>query len=94
LGDEEAAAHALRPYPPNAVSGDVPGLGGYGLGLDVWVDGLPPGVPSQAARLDVVLRWRRRLVEAHAASVGLLEASRVSVRSAGVAEGGEHAPYE
>ncbi len=47
--DEEATAHALQPYPPNAVSGDVPSLGGYGIGVDVWTDGLPPGVSSQAA---------------------------------------------
>jgi len=46
--DEQAPAYALQPYPPNAVSGDVPSLGGYALGLDVWVDGLPPGVSSQA----------------------------------------------
>jgi hypothetical protein len=47
--DETSTSHALQPFPPNAVSGDVPSLGGYGLGLDVWVDGLPPGVPSADA---------------------------------------------
>ena len=52
--------YALHPYPPNAVSGDVPALGGYGLGLDVWVDGLPPGVPSQAALAVETRRERRR----------------------------------
>jgi hypothetical protein len=35
-GDEAAPVYALLPYPPNAVSGDVPGSGGYGIGLDVW----------------------------------------------------------
>jgi hypothetical protein len=47
--DETSTTHALQPYPPDAVSGDVPSLGGYGLGFDVWVDGLPPGMPSAAA---------------------------------------------
>jgi hypothetical protein len=34
--DEAAPVYSLFPYPPNAVSGDVPGSGGYGIGLDVW----------------------------------------------------------
>jgi hypothetical protein len=29
----------LRPFPPNAVSGDIPGVGGYGFGLNVWSHG-------------------------------------------------------
>jgi len=37
--DESINDYALAPFPPNAVSGDVPGLGGYALGLDVWTDG-------------------------------------------------------
>jgi hypothetical protein len=37
--DDTADAYGLTPFPPNAVSGDVPGQGGYGLGLDVWSGG-------------------------------------------------------
>jgi hypothetical protein len=37
--DEQANAYALTPYPPNAMSGDVPSLGGFGIGLDVWTNG-------------------------------------------------------
>jgi hypothetical protein len=37
--DETSNDYALTPYPPNALSGDIPSLGGYGIGLDVWTDG-------------------------------------------------------
>jgi hypothetical protein len=37
--DQTSNAYGLAPFPPNAVSGDYPGSGGYGLGLDVWTDG-------------------------------------------------------
>ena len=37
--DETLDAYALTPFPPDAVSGDVPAAGGFGLGLDVWTDG-------------------------------------------------------
>ncbi len=37
--DESANAYALTPFPPNALSGDVPALGGFGMGLDVWGGG-------------------------------------------------------
>jgi hypothetical protein len=47
--DEGAPAYGLQPFPPNAVSGDVPGLGGFGIGADVWTDGLPPGTLTRAA---------------------------------------------
>jgi hypothetical protein len=30
---------ALQPLPANALSDDVPGIGGYGIGLNVWSDG-------------------------------------------------------
>jgi hypothetical protein len=40
--DELLNEHALVPYPPSALSGDVPYLGGYGIGLDVW-NGTQPG---------------------------------------------------
>ena len=30
---------ALGPYPANALSGDIPGIGGYALGLNVWSTG-------------------------------------------------------
>jgi hypothetical protein len=36
--DASSNAYALTPFPPSAVSGDVPGEGGYGLGLNVWTD--------------------------------------------------------
>jgi hypothetical protein len=32
-------AHALQPYPANAFSGDIPGAGGFGLGLNIWASG-------------------------------------------------------
>jgi hypothetical protein len=32
-------SYALQPFPPNAFSDDVPGLGGYGIGLNVWDTG-------------------------------------------------------
>ena len=37
--DEGANSWGLAPFPPDALSGDVPSLGGYGVGLDVWTDG-------------------------------------------------------
>jgi len=37
--DGSIAEGALQPFPPNALSGDVPGIGGYGMGLNVWSDG-------------------------------------------------------
>jgi hypothetical protein len=39
--DETATNYALTPFPPNALSGDAPSLGGFGVGLDVWTDGTP-----------------------------------------------------
>jgi hypothetical protein len=44
--DERVPAYALQPYPPNAVSGDVPSLGGYGIGAEVWLDGVPPALQA------------------------------------------------
>ncbi len=37
--DETSNMHAIQPYPPNAVSGDVAGQFGFGIGLNVWTDG-------------------------------------------------------
>ena len=37
--DATANSYALLPFPPNALSGDIPGAGGYGIGVDVWSDG-------------------------------------------------------
>jgi hypothetical protein len=31
--------HAIQPYPQNALSDDIPGVGGYSLGLNVWSKG-------------------------------------------------------
>ncbi len=36
---DQPDTHALQPYPPNALSDDVPGVGGYGIGLNVWGSG-------------------------------------------------------
>ncbi len=36
--DEDANQYALTPFPPNALSGDVPSLGGFAMGLDVWTN--------------------------------------------------------
>jgi hypothetical protein len=30
---------AFKPYPPNALSDDIPAVGGYGFGLNVWSTG-------------------------------------------------------
>jgi hypothetical protein len=37
--DSPSVGNTLYPYPPNAVSDDVPGVGGYGIGLNVWSAG-------------------------------------------------------
>ena len=37
--DEGATTHGINPFPPNAVSGDVPGSYGFGIGLNVWSGG-------------------------------------------------------
>jgi hypothetical protein len=39
--DEGASAYGLQPFPPNAVSNDVAGVGGFGMGVNVWTDGTP-----------------------------------------------------
>lgn len=39
--DETSNTYAIQPYPPNAVSGDVAGQFGFGIGLNVWTDGTP-----------------------------------------------------
>jgi hypothetical protein len=31
--------HAVQPYPGNALSDDIPGVGGYALGLNIWPTG-------------------------------------------------------
>lgn len=37
--------YAYTPYPPNVMSNDIPGLGGYGMGFNVWdaAGGYPAG---------------------------------------------------
>jgi hypothetical protein len=37
--DATSNNYAITPFPPNAVSGDVAGQYGFGIGLDVWTDG-------------------------------------------------------
>jgi hypothetical protein len=37
--DETSNNYSIMPFPPNAVSGDVEGQYGFGIGLDVWTDG-------------------------------------------------------
>ena len=37
--DQTTNEYALGPFPPDALSGDAPSIGGYGLGADVWTDG-------------------------------------------------------
>ncbi|HSY20554.1 MAG TPA: LamG-like jellyroll fold domain-containing protein [Polyangiaceae bacterium] len=39
LRTDSPNGHSLQPYPPNAVSDDIPGVGGYSLGLNVWANG-------------------------------------------------------
>jgi hypothetical protein len=47
--DQAINAYGLLPFPPNAVSGDTPGAGGYGIGADVW----SPGGPTVSAETGV-----------------------------------------
>jgi hypothetical protein len=37
--DEDSNTYVLTPFPPDALSGDVPSLGGFGVGLDTWSNG-------------------------------------------------------
>jgi concanavalin A-like lectin/glucanase superfamily protein len=37
--DETSNSYSITPFPPSAVSGDVPGEYGFGMGLSVWTDG-------------------------------------------------------
>ena len=39
--DETANSYGITPFPSNAVSADVPGLFGFGIGVDVWTEGTP-----------------------------------------------------
>jgi len=39
LRTDSPNGYSLQPYPPNAVSDDIPGLGGYSIGLNVWANG-------------------------------------------------------
>jgi len=39
LRSDQTVDYALYPYPPNALSNDVPGVGGYGFGINVWSNG-------------------------------------------------------
>jgi hypothetical protein len=43
--------YTLQPFPPNAISDDVPGVGGYAIGLNVWSD-TPAGSALSAEMLD------------------------------------------
>ena len=36
--DKSANSYSITPFPPNAISNDVPTKGGYGIGLNVWTD--------------------------------------------------------
>jgi hypothetical protein len=49
--DETDNNWALVPFPSNALSGDEPALGGFGLGLNVWTDG--PGGSGMGAQTGV-----------------------------------------
>ncbi|HVZ74892.1 MAG TPA: LamG-like jellyroll fold domain-containing protein [Polyangia bacterium] len=49
--DGNQVRYSLQPFPPNAISDDVPGVGGYGLGLNVWSDA-PAGSALAAEGLD------------------------------------------
>jgi hypothetical protein len=39
--DSTSNTSCYVPFPSNAVSGDIPGAGGYALGANVWTDGVP-----------------------------------------------------
>ncbi len=47
--DATSNAYALTPFPPSAVSGDMPSEGGYGLGLNVWTDGVDGNPTTQTS---------------------------------------------
>jgi hypothetical protein len=42
--DETSNSYAITPFPPDAVSGDVAGAYGFGIGVNAWTDGTPGGV--------------------------------------------------
>jgi hypothetical protein len=39
--DQGASSYGLTPFPANAISNDVAGVGGFGMGINVWTDGMP-----------------------------------------------------
>lgn len=39
MRSDAPTSYALTPFPPNALSDDIPGIGGFGLGLNVWSNG-------------------------------------------------------
>lgn len=39
--DQTSNAYSLTPFPANAVSNDTGGVGGFGMGANVWTDGTP-----------------------------------------------------
>jgi hypothetical protein len=49
--DGNAVRYALQPFPPNAISDDVPGVGGWAFGLNVWSDA-PAGSALGAEMFD------------------------------------------
>jgi hypothetical protein len=40
-GDRSSVMYGHDPFPPNAVSSDIPNFDGMGLGVNVWSDGAP-----------------------------------------------------
>jgi hypothetical protein len=49
--DGNAVRHTLQPFPPNALSDDIPAVGGWSIGLNVWSDA-PAGSALGVEMLD------------------------------------------
>jgi hypothetical protein len=45
---DSPTSYALGPYPPNAFSDDIPGVGGWGFGMNVWSNGSALAVEGTA----------------------------------------------
>jgi hypothetical protein len=58
---------SLQPFPPNAVSGDIPGVGGYGVGLNIWQTGSALGAEAVSPCLGTGLCVANRSQNAAAA---------------------------
>ncbi len=79
--DQTLNAYALTPFPPSALSGDSPSLGGYGVGLDVWSDGAPGAALAVETGANAAIAFHS-LSGAYAASTEYFVVSVIDATSA------------